>query len=444
MVMPNGTEFQVNTYTSSNSFQVGNGVCHDGDGNFVVVWESGGLGFHGSCIPGCPDGDGTGIRAQRYASSGAPLGTEFQVNTFTSGFQSDPAVCCDTDGDFVVAWSGPYPGYPGYIFGGGRISAQRFASTGAFLGTEFQVNQFSTLLDSVNAALCCDADGDFVVVWNEGVFGSFEPAITGQRFASNGSPRGTEFQVASYTLGTLALEPGVCCDAAGDFVIAWTAGSDSQFDVFAQRYASSGSARGTEFQVNTYTSGIQGFALNDVLAFVENQPICCDAAGDFIVSWTSVPQDGDATGIFAQRFASGGQFRGSEFQVNTVTSGSQFAPGICCGAMGDFVIVWNDLFANENERISGQRFTSAGARSGGQFEVAAFSSEYVVAPSISCDPAGGFVVTWFANPLDGNDIFGQRFKLFSISETPALSWLGLTAGIVALLGTAARAFRRRR
>src|SRR5215470_5674314 len=65
MVMPNGTEFQVNTYTSTTSIQFGNGVCHDGQGNFVVVWQSGDAG--GSCIPGCPDGDQAGIFGQRYA-----------------------------------------------------------------------------------------------------------------------------------------------------------------------------------------------------------------------------------------------------------------------------------------------------------------------------------------------------------------------------------------
>src|SRR5215470_19058155 len=89
-----GTEFQVNTYTSKN--QEDPAVCRAADGSFVVVWES----------DADQDGESYGIFAQRYASNGAELGTEFQVNTYTTNSQEDPRVCCSADGNFVVVWTG--------------------------------------------------------------------------------------------------------------------------------------------------------------------------------------------------------------------------------------------------------------------------------------------------------------------------------------------------
>ena len=37
-----------------------------------------------------------------------PLGPEFQVNTYTTGVQSRPAVAIDNIGEFVVTWSDEY------------------------------------------------------------------------------------------------------------------------------------------------------------------------------------------------------------------------------------------------------------------------------------------------------------------------------------------------
>jgi hypothetical protein len=38
------------------------------------------------------------------AAPGDPVGGEFQVNSFTTGYQGLPAVASDADGDFVVVW----------------------------------------------------------------------------------------------------------------------------------------------------------------------------------------------------------------------------------------------------------------------------------------------------------------------------------------------------
>src|SRR5262245_65799571 len=90
---PIGSEFQVNTYTTSS--QTFASVAADADGNFVVVWHSFGQ-----------DGSGRGVFGQRFDSDGVPQGKEFQVNSYATGSQETPAVAADASGHFVVVWQG--------------------------------------------------------------------------------------------------------------------------------------------------------------------------------------------------------------------------------------------------------------------------------------------------------------------------------------------------
>src|SRR6058998_937806 len=83
---PLGPEFRVNTYTTNDQTQPS--VAADASGNFVVVWERQ-YGYFNRQIFG-----------QRYASSGAPLGAEFRVPTFTfGGVHAAPSVAADSAGN---------------------------------------------------------------------------------------------------------------------------------------------------------------------------------------------------------------------------------------------------------------------------------------------------------------------------------------------------------
>ena len=116
----------------------------------------------------------------------------------------------------------------------------------------------------------------------------------GQRVASDGTLRGTQFQVNSYTDAN-QYNPSVCCGAFGDFVVAWNSHEQvavgSDIDIFAQRFTNSGAPSGGEFQVNSYTSGPQGY------------PAVACAKNAFVIVWESSDPDGDEQGVFGQRFA---------------------------------------------------------------------------------------------------------------------------------------------
>ena len=110
------SEFQVNTYTTTN--QLHPTVAMDGDGDFVVVWES--YGSSGS------DTSVWSIQGQRYNTSGIAQGSEFQVNTYTTSDQRRPAVAMDADGDFVVVWQSY--GSSGNDTSNSSIQGQRFSA----------------------------------------------------------------------------------------------------------------------------------------------------------------------------------------------------------------------------------------------------------------------------------------------------------------------------
>src|SRR5436305_1680140 len=119
--VPDGPEFRVNTYLRG--YQSQPSVCRSLGGDFVVVWEN-------------REGSGDGIFAQRYSSTGAPEGGEFQVNTYTYALQRHPAVASAAAGDFVVVWESycfrchpePFPCPPCVDQG---IVGQRYDRTGA-------------------------------------------------------------------------------------------------------------------------------------------------------------------------------------------------------------------------------------------------------------------------------------------------------------------------
>ena len=104
-----------------------------------------------------------GMFGQRYDANGARLGAEFQVNTYTARLSSTAsfpiAVRCPAA---ASSWSGPARGRPDGNYG--SVRAQRFDPAGARLGAEFQMNTFTTGYQCRPVGGV--PDGRFVVVWD--------------------------------------------------------------------------------------------------------------------------------------------------------------------------------------------------------------------------------------------------------------------------------------
>ncbi|MCA9097923.1 MAG: hypothetical protein KDA36_06040, partial [Planctomycetaceae bacterium] len=217
---PIGSEFRVNSHTSSSQFRPAISVEKDGD--FIITWVS-----------VDQDGSGFGIYAQRYDSLGTPQGGEFQVNTWTTGQQYFPSVGTDDSGNFVISWmSNLQDGDSQGIY------AQRYDSSGQPQGQEFPVNSYTTGAQSF-ASVRVDADGDFVVAWqSDGQDGSGY-GIYARRFNAIGEPQANEFQVNSSTEGA-QRDVGISIDAAGNFVITWKSALLADREILAKQFDASG------------------------------------------------------------------------------------------------------------------------------------------------------------------------------------------------------------
>ena len=391
--VPAGDQFQVNTSTFSHQMLAS--VAADPAGNFVVVWTS--QQSQGD------DDSGRSIQGQRYDSSGAKLGGEFQINTYTTGTQGEPEVAMDSQGNFVVVWESNGSG--GTDTSAESVHGQRFDSDGNPVGDQFQVNTYTTD-DQEEPSVAMDSLGNFVVVWESyGSLGndSNYNSIQGQLYDSDGDPVGGEFQVNSYTT-SYQKDAAVTADGQGNFIVVWH--SENQF-IKSQLYDDSGAAVGGEFRI-------------DSAGYGSRPEVAADSLGNFTVAWQAEEAGGvdmSDRSIEAQRFDVNGNPVGSQFQVNTYTTDDQTDTGVAMDPEGNFVVVWKSEGSDTSyyRSIQAQYYDSAGNSVGDQFQVNTYTTYFHHAPFATMDGQGNFIVVWDSEGSPGNDshnrsVQGQRYS----------------------------------
>ena len=99
--------------------------------------------------------------------------------------------------------------------------------------------------------------------------------VYAQRYDASGNTAGSEFKVNTHTASSQDY-PAVTSLNDGGFVVTWYSGHDGSADgVFGQRYSSSGSATGSQFQINSTTASAQAYPSISSLS-----------GGGFVATWT--------------------------------------------------------------------------------------------------------------------------------------------------------------
>ncbi len=145
--------------------------------------------------------------------------------------------------------------------------------------------------------------------------------------------------------------------------------------------------------------------------------VASDADGDFAIAWASLGQDGNGYGVYAQRYLANGAVVGGELRVNTYTTDMQYAPAIAMDAAGDAVVVWESI--NQNGHLDGvyaQRYDTSGAPAGGEFNLASYSTGGHAMPAVAMDAAGSFVADWEIYDTSGSgwDIYARQYNLAAV------------------------------
>jgi len=381
------SEFLVNTQTSGNQGTWYNGqVAINSSGDFIIAWYS---------YP--QDGSGNGIYAQRYNNDGTKNGSEFQVNSYINSDQVCPSLAIDDSCNFVVTWQSNGQDGSGY-----GIYAQRFDSGGNKVGSEFRVNTYTTS-DQIWSAVAMNGVGDFIISWSSNGQDGSSYGVYAQRYNNDGTKNGSEFLVNSYT-NNIQWDSFIVLQDNGKFLITWTSLQDgSGFGVYGQLFNNDGTKNGSEFRINTQTNNPQ-----------EGTSVGMDSYGNFAVTWTSSLQDGSTYGVFAQRFDKDANLIGSEFQVNTFTSGAQFHSYLAMDDSGDFIITWeSDGQDGSGFGIFAQKYNNDGTKNGTEYQVNSYTNDSQQWSSVAMNGTGNYVIVWMSNnQVDTNsgwDVYAKHY-----------------------------------
>jgi len=372
-----GEEIPINTET--NGPQTRPDVAMAPDGRSVVVWES-----------YLQDGAGWGIFGQRFDADGSPAGSEFQVNSTTSGDQRYAAAAMAPGGAFTVVWRG-------FDVSGDGIRGRWFNADGAALGANFIVNT-TTNGDQNEPAVAIDGSGDALVVWQTDHTGDLE--IRGRSFNAAGSAIGNEFAVNT-TISDDQQLPAVAGSAGGGFVVAWQGyGQDGPAEgIIARRFASDGSPLGAEVGVNEWTSG------NQVSPDVGQAD-----DGSFVVAWEDTThQDGMGSSIRARRFSSAAASLGGDFQLNTHWMDDQMRPKVASDGAGTVTVTWESADQDGSDLgIFSRSIDSSGAFISREIQFNNHVAGIQYRPGVARSQTGGYWVTWASGGQDGSGdgIFG--------------------------------------
>ncbi|MEH6631034.1 MAG: type I secretion C-terminal target domain-containing protein [Halopseudomonas aestusnigri] len=376
-------EIRVNTETSYD--QNDPSVTNLSGGGWVVTWTS-----------YAQDGSGHGVFGQAYSADGSKEGSEFQINTETYAPQLSSSVSALPDGGWVVVWES-MTDFNSFTF---DIMGQAYNADGTKQDGEFQVNTHITG-DQTEPSVSGLSDGGWIVTWmSDGQDGSGY-GVYAQAFDSNGAPKGIEFQVSTEIQGSQSL-PTVIGLATGGWIITWTdqgSGSSAE-DVYARVYTAAGEPQGQEFLVNSETDNVQS-----------SPAVTSLADGGWVVTWESSGQDGDGTGIYGQAYNADGTKQGSEFQVNSITDGSQLVPSVTGLSDGGWVVTWHSV-GIDGYSVYGQAYNVDGTKQGGEFQVNSFSNGSQLNSSVTGLADGGWVVTWQSDGQDssGSGIYSKTFN----------------------------------
>jgi hypothetical protein len=178
------------------------------------------------------------------------------------------------------------------------------------------------------------------------------------------------------------------------------------FGLVAAELLGQGIPFGQEFQVNTFSEYEQ-----------MDPSVISLLGGGFVVSWTSMRNEGWGEQIYGQLFNESGAMSGKEFKINTKTS-SCFRSAMASLHLGGFVACWcasNGLVGPDGLTrydVYGQRFDDFGTKIGEEFQVNTPTQRNQMYPSVVALQNNGFIICWQSSDRNSSDdgIYGQIFK----------------------------------
>ncbi|EEF61500.1 fibronectin type III domain-containing protein [Pedosphaera parvula] len=356
------------------------------------------------------DGDGLGISVQKLDNTFSRSFAPFRVNQQSVADQENPQVSLLNNGGAAFVWQGGQQGYQ-------HIYARFLSTSNTWVTGDIMVNA-TTNYFQMNPVLATLTNGNVIVAWSSLNQDGSMQGVYAQQLTPAGAKVGTEFQVNQYTSYNQRT-PTVAALANGNFVIAWvseqqrtaatTNGPAASVDIYARLYNSASSPLAGEFIVN---------GANNICA---NPSVASSSDGGFCLSWsqkdTSVFEN--SWDVCSRSFLTAGTGGVIRF-VNTQRYGDQYAPRIAaCGT--DYMVIWTSLGQDgSREGVYGQFLHSDGSPAGGEFRVNSSTAGQQIQPTLAADGSKRFLAVWtsYTGIATSFDLFAQRY---ATSQLPLLA-----------------------
>lgn len=108
-----------------------------------------------------------------------------------------------------------------------------------------------------------------------------------------------------------------------------------------------GNKVGSEFQIQTYTSFVDG------VAFSGRHSTTTFSDGGFLVAWDNQDQNSYTGNIYVQKFDNSGNKLGSEINLNTLPTGLQNRPAVSSLSDGGYVVSWTSRGQDVDDGLYG-------------------------------------------------------------------------------------------
>ncbi len=281
-------------------------VAMDGEGNFVVVWQDA----------------SSEIFMRGFDASGRDLFSAQKVSQSEGGVKRNPAVAVAPDGSFVVAWedASQNADRPQIMMRGfHRDASERFPEQNVSEDADGK---------RVSPDIACDADGFFVVTWQDDSDMNDVWQIKARGFLADATVRIAEFEVNTVGAGQ-QINPAIGMNESGRFFIAFEDDNDGngKYLIMARGFDKSG----TEILHDTTLS-----ASNEETA---DPTVCVARDGKAVFGWTAKALN---SGDIQKRIVTSKLKIEAESTVNTFTPGPQTTPDVACSADGRYVFVYSD------------------------------------------------------------------------------------------------------
>ncbi len=264
--------------------------------------------------------------------------------------------------------------------------------------------------DQSKVQLAFSSKGGFAV-WHDNATDRDGLGISARRFTSISSGAFSAFPVNTLPDGDQE-NPQVALFSDGGAIFIWQSGANGGQHIRGRIIRADGVFAGDEFLISQSATTAQ--IEPSVAVFPD---------GSFVVSYSSWAQDGEMSGVYAQRLSRAGLKMGSEFRLNQETRLNQRSSATTTLSDGRILVTWISEGQNAEDSVDVYaRFISATGNVQGSEFLLNSTKDTCANPSVSPLSNGGFMAAWSVHHATENqsdwNVYARAFKADGTAAKP--------------------------